>query len=193
MTTILCVDDDPNVLLVLARVLRRDGVEVRTTESPTDALAWIAHDDIAVLICDYDMPEMTGAQVCNQAKRLRPETVRVLLTGQRDLATAVEGINQGEVYRFISKPFDHHVLSEIVKGALDRHLELVELSGDRSKRERAAAMREAIELEYPGITTVNRDADGHYAVPDARAMAAELGMTGLVQALVARSRARSKD
>ncbi|MEO8845464.1 MAG: response regulator [Kofleriaceae bacterium] len=190
MTTILCVDDDPNVLTVLGRVLQRDGVEVRTTESPTDALAWIAHDDIAVLISDYDMPEMTGAQLCGQAKRLRPETVRVLLTGQRDLQTAVEGINQGEVFRFVSKPFDHGALREVVKAALERHRELVALSGDRAKRERAAAMREAIEREYPGITTVNRDADGHYAVPEARAFAAELGVTDLVQVLVARSNAR---
>jgi DNA-binding NtrC family response regulator len=186
MTTILCVDDDPNVLTVLARVLKREGVEVRTTESPTTALAWIASDDIAVLISDYDMPEMTGAQMCGQAKRLRPETVRVLLTGQRDLQTAVDGINEGEVFRFISKPFDHLVLRDVVRAALERHLELVELSGDRSKRERTIAMREAIEREYPGITTVDRDADGHYTVPEAKALAAELGMTDLVQ-LLARS------
>ena len=187
MSTILCVDDDPDVLSVLARVLKRDGLEVRTTESPADALAWIAHDDIAVLISDYDMPEMTGAQMCGQAKRLRPETVRVLLTGQRDLHTAVDGINQGEVFRFISKPFEHKALREIVGAALERHRELVELSGDRTKRERSIAMRAAIEREYPGITTVTREEDGRYVVPEARSLAAELGMTELVLLLATRA------
>jgi DNA-binding NtrC family response regulator len=175
--TILCVDDDPAVLAVLARVLRRDGLEIRTTESPADALAWIVNDDIAVLVSDYDMPGMTGAQLAGQAKRLRPETVRVLLTGQKDLKTAVEGINQGEVFRFVSKPFDHIELRAVVAAALERHYELAELAGYRANRERSRELRVAVEQDYPGITAVKKDERGRYVVgePADVARAMELG------------------
>jgi DNA-binding NtrC family response regulator len=181
MSTILCVDDDPAVLAVLARILRRDGLEIRTTESPTDALAWIANDDIAVLVSDYDMPEMTGAQLAGQAKRLRPETVRVLLTGQKDLATAVEGINQGEVFRFVSKPFENAKLREVVAAALERHHELAELAGYRAGRERTRELRIAVEQDYPGITKVDRDEHGRYVVADPGDVARAMELGGVVR------------
>ena len=74
-----------------------------------------------------------------------------------------------------------------MSAALERHRELVELSGDRTKRERTIAMRAAIEREYPGITTVTREEDGRYVVPEARSLAAELGMTELVLLLATRA------
>jgi len=183
MTTILCVDDDPDVLGLLARVLRRADLQIRTTESPADALAWIASDDIAVLISDYDMPAMTGAQLAGQAKRIRPETTRVLLTGQRDLHTAVDGINQGEIFKFVAKPFDHKLLRETVDAAIARHHELAEWAGDRARRDRGRAMRAELEAAFPRISAVAREADGRYVVRDPMALAAELGLPELVDAL----------
>jgi DNA-binding NtrC family response regulator len=180
---IVCVDDDASVLTAVARLLRRDDLEIRTTESPSDALAWIANEDVAVLVSDYDMPEMTGAQLAGQARLLRPEVVRILLTGQQNLETAVDGINQGEVFRFIAKPFDRDHLRSSVDAALQRHRELVELSGDRERRQRRQRLRAALEGEYPGITLVTRDADGRYAVEDPRRLATELGWTGFADAL----------
>ena len=179
MTTVLCVDDDPAVLAVVARILRREGLEIRTTESPTDALAWIANDDIAVLVSDYDMPEMTGAQLAGQAKRLRPETVRVLLTGQKDLKTAVDGINQGEVFRFVAKPFEHGELRAVVAAAVERHHELAELAGYRASRERSRELRAAVEQDYPGITAVKRDERGRYVVDDPADVARAMELDGL--------------
>lgn len=180
---IVCVDDDASVLTAVARSLRRDDLEIRTTESPADALAWIANDDVAVLVSDYDMPGMTGAQLAGHARLLRPEVVRILLTGQQNLETAIDGINQGEVFRFISKPFDREHLRQSVDAALARHRELVELSGDRERRQRRQRLRAALEGEYRGITEVARDPDGRYAVGDARRIAAELGWTAFADAL----------
>ena len=173
-TTVLCVDDDPAVLAVLARILRRDGLEVRTTESPLDALAWIESEDIGVLVSDYEMPQMTGAQLAGRAKRIRPDVVRVLLTGQRDLETAVDGINQGEVFRFVSKPFDHTQLSEVVAAAIERHHELAELAGYKASRERSRELKVAVEQEYPGITEVKRGSGARYEVPDPKELATTL-------------------
>ena len=180
---IVCVDDDPSVLTAVARSLRRDDLEIRTTESPTDALAWIANDEVAVLVSDYDMPGMTGAQLAGHARLLRPEVVRILLTGQKDLETAIDGINQGEVFRFISKPFDREHLRQSVDAALERHRELLELSGDRERRQRRQRLRAALEGEFRGITEVAREPDGRYAVEDPRRLAAELGWDAFAKAL----------
>lgn len=180
---IICVDDDAATLATVARLLRRDDREVRATESARDALVWIANEDVAVLISDYDMPEMTGAQLAAQVLQLRPEVVRVLLTGQRSLETALDGINQGEVFRFVTKPFSPPHLLAVVDAALARHRELLELTGARQRRGRRAALRASLEREFPGITTVARGTDGRYVVEPAGAVAAALGWDAFARAL----------
>ena len=138
---VVCVDDEPVVLSTVARCLKREPFEVRATGSPSEALGWIAVDDVAVLVSDYDMPEMTGAQLAGHARRIRPETVRILLTGKRTLETAIDGINQGEIFRFIGKPFEDKQLRQAVLEAVARHEELAALSGDRRRRDRREALR----------------------------------------------------
>lgn len=147
-------------------------------------LRWIADEDVSVLVSDYDMPEMNGAQLAGEARRLRPETVRILLTGHRTLETAIDGINQGEIFRFIGKPFDNDQLRGAVLEAVKRHDELVALSGDRQRRERRVAMHAALEAEYPRISQVNHGEDGSYEVAaDPWPDAAALGLVGLVPSL----------
>src|SRR3954469_8099451 len=128
---IVCVDDDEAMLATVARCLRREPFDVRPTLSASEALGWIAADEVAVLVSDYEMPEMTGAQLAGHARRVRPETVRILLTGRRTLETAVDGINQGEIFRFLNKPFDNEVLRSVVGEAVARNKELLAMSGDR--------------------------------------------------------------
>ncbi len=154
---IVCVDDDEAMLATVARCLRREpAFEVRSTTSVHEVLGWIAADQVAVLVSDYEMPGMTGAQLAGHAKRIRPETVRILLTGKRTFETAIDGINQGEVFRYINKPFEDRALRQAVTEAVQRHEELLALSGDRQRRERRDAIRKALEVEYPGISEVPR-------------------------------------
>lgn len=176
---VVCVDDDDALVTTVARALRREAaLEVRTTLDPHEALRWVATEQVAVLVSDYDMPEMTGARLAGLAKRVRPETVRILLTGQRTLETAIDGINQGEIFRFISKPFEERALRQSVVDATQRHEELMALSGDRQRRERREALRAALESEYPGISTVvHRDVIDVTADPWSEAVA--LGLPGL--------------
>ena len=161
---VVCVDDDEAILQTIARCLKRSPCEVRTTLSASEALSWIATYDVAVLVSDYDMPEMTGAQLAGYARRVRPETVRILLTGKRTLETAIDGINQGEIFKFLNKPFDNDTLRGAVSSGIDRHKELMEMSGDRERRQRREALREALESEYPGISRVDREPDEPYVV-----------------------------
>src|SRR3982750_4390624 len=151
LPVVVCVDDDEAMLSTVVRCLKREPFDIRSTLSASEALGWIASDDISVLVSDYEMPEMTGAQLAGHARRIRPETVRILLTGRRTLDTAIDGINQGEIFRFLSKPFEPDLLRQTVREAVARHKELLAMSGDRERRERREALRTALEQEYPGI------------------------------------------
>lgn len=176
---IVCVDDDEAMLGTVVRCLKREPIEIRSTLSASQALAWIASDDVAVLVSDYDMPEMTGAQLAGHARRIRPETVRILLTGQRSLETAIDGINQGEIFRFMNKPFDNDQLRATVNAAIARNGELLAMSGDRERRQRREALRTALEAEYPGISKVERRDQTYEITADPWSEAAELELAGL--------------
>ena len=178
---IVCVDDDEAILSAVGRSLRREpSFEVRTTMDVQQVLEWVHREDVAVLVSDYEMPEITGAQLAGLVKNIRPECVRILLTGRRTLDTAIDGINQGEIFRFISKPFEDKQLRQSVLDAARRHDELRELSGDRQRRARREQLLAALEQEYPGITQVHRRTNDVVVVTDDPwSAAAELGLTEL--------------
>jgi DNA-binding NtrC family response regulator len=177
---IVCVDDDEAMLNTVVRCLKREQVDIRSTLSASEALAWISAEEVAVLVSDYDMPEMTGAQLAGHARRVRPETVRILLTGKRTLETAIDGINQGEIFKFLNKPFDSEQLRGAVRAGVQRNRELLEMTGDRQRRERRDALRSALEAEYPGISQVTRHGSEPYTVTDDPwTEANELGLFGL--------------
>ncbi len=181
---VICVDDDEAMLGTVVRCLKREQIEIRSTLSASQALSWISSDEVAVLVSDYDMPEMTGAQLAGHARRVRPETVRILLTGQRTLETAIDGINQGEIFRFLNKPFDNEQLRAAVNAGVARNRELLAMSGDRERRQRREALRAALEAEYPGISTVDRRPGDPYEVPaDPWSEARDLEMPGLTAKL----------
>jgi DNA-binding NtrC family response regulator len=177
---IVCVDDDEAMLAAVSRTIRREAAyEVRATLSVSQVLEWVHDEPIAVLISDYEMPEMTGAQLAGIVKRVRPETVRILLTGRRTLDTAIDGINQGEIFRFLQKPFEDKQLRQAVQEAVQRNAELLEFSGERQRRERREALRSDLELEYPGISNVVRDGEAYVVFDDPWTAAAELGLVEL--------------
>jgi DNA-binding NtrC family response regulator len=177
---VICVDDDEQLLAAVSRSLRRDpALEVRSTTEPGQVIEWVVAEEVAVLVSDYEMPQMTGAQLAGKVKRLRPETVRILLTGMRTLETAIDGIHQGEIFRFINKPFDDRVLRAAVTDAIKRHDEMMALSGDRQRRERAAALRADLEAEFPGITHVERVGETVVVTADPWSEALALGLGGL--------------
>jgi DNA-binding NtrC family response regulator len=181
---IVCVDDDPLLLAAVARALRPTGFEIRPTQSARQALSWISEEEVAVVVADYEMPEMSGAELAGAAARLRPETVRILLTGQTSLQTAIDGIHRGEIYRFLTKPFEIEALRGAVRESVDRYHELLSLSVDRKRRERREHLRAALEAEYPGISQVARRDDGILEVTaQPWSDAAELGLVGLTAAL----------
>ena len=101
---ILLVDDDPNVLAGYTRTLRRQLI-VETAPGGDAGLAAIAErGPFAVVVSDMRMPGMDGVQFLSQVRRRAPQTVRMMLTGNADQQTAIEAVNEGHIFRFISKP-----------------------------------------------------------------------------------------
>ena len=115
---ILIVDDEPNILNSLDRLLHRSGFEVIKAEGGEEALAAMdEYKDIAVVISDQRMPGMNGAEVLKEARIRCPDAVRIGLTGYADIDTILRCINEARVTRFILKPWDDELLLELIAEA----------------------------------------------------------------------------
>ena len=114
---ILFVDDESPNLRLLERLFR-DSYELFTAESGARALEILAVHDIAVIISDQRMPEMTGIDFLKKAAEMRPQTVRIMLTGYTDAEALVEAINSGVVYKYLTKPWNNDELRNTLKRAL---------------------------------------------------------------------------
>jgi two-component system NtrC family sensor kinase len=118
---VLAVDDQPEILDALRRLLRKEPYELRTTRSPAEALGWIRQDRIDLLIADERMPEMRGTDLLEQVRDCSPGTVRIILTGYPGSATLDYGLSQS-VEWLISKPWNDDALRLTIRQLLeDRH------------------------------------------------------------------------
>ncbi len=120
LPTILCVDDEPNILSSLRRLFRAKGFQVRVAESGKAGLALLETETVDLVISDMRMPEMDGAQFLEHVRLRWPDTVRLLLTGYSDITSIIDAINRGEIYRYITKPWDDNDIVLIVRHALER-------------------------------------------------------------------------
>jgi response regulator RpfG family c-di-GMP phosphodiesterase len=118
---VLCVDDDPAISAVFQRVLGT-LFDVTVAASAADGLARIRADaPYAVVVSDYRMPGTDGVTFLVQVCEIAPDTVRILLTGNGDLDTAVDAVNRGQIFRFLSKPCAPDVLRAAVSAASEQH------------------------------------------------------------------------
>ena len=118
--TLLFVDDEENIQRSLQRVFHREGYNILTASSGKEGLEKIAQNKVDLILSDHKMPQMTGVEFLKEAKKVSPDTVRIILTGYADVQAAMDAINQGEVYRFITKPWDDQDLKLTVKRALQQ-------------------------------------------------------------------------
>ncbi len=117
---ILCVDDETANTRLLERLFR-DSYEVFTASSGAEALELLSVHDAAVIISDQRMPGLAGIEFLKQAAEMRPQTVRIMLTGYTDAGTLVEAINSGVVYKYVTKPWANEELAATVKRALQHY------------------------------------------------------------------------
>ncbi len=166
---VVIVDDEDHVLKALTRVLRGENYSLSTTTQPSTVIDTVKQSPVSLIISDYDMPEMNGIELLTLAKKISPETIRIILTGKADMAATVRAINEGEVFRFITKPWDDDDLKITIRHALMQHdlwaenRELV-----RTVQAQGDALAE-IEAQYPGITRgpeLKRGADDVYVIDE---------------------------
>jgi CheY-like chemotaxis protein len=121
---ILCVDDEPHVLAGMQLNLRRD-FDVLIATSGELALGLLeVHPDVSVIVCDMRMPKMNGAALLAAVRARFPDVTRVLLTGQADMSAAISAINDGQIFRFLTKPCDRDALLTALRDAV-QHYQLI--------------------------------------------------------------------
>ena len=130
--TILCVDDEPNVLSSMRRMFLDEEYELLTALSGKEGLELLAGvDTVQVVVADYRMPRMNGVDFLKEVSSRWPDTVRLVLSGYADIAAVVSAINEGKIYKFIPKPWNDEELKLAVAQAIDiyylqqEHRELV--------------------------------------------------------------------
>lgn len=122
--TLLCVDDEANILSALRRLFRPAGYRVLVAGGGEEGLQILAQEPVDLVISDMRMPQMDGAAFLEKVRERWPGVVRILLTGYADVNSTIAAINRGEIYRYIAKPWeDAEVLATVASGLERKKLE----------------------------------------------------------------------
>jgi two-component system, probable response regulator PhcQ len=164
--TILLVDDEANVISALTRALIDDPYDILTASSGLQALEIIETKIIKVIVSDERMAGMQGSELLSEVKQRSPHTVRILLTGHATLEAAMRAVNEGEIYRFLTKPWDDTQLRFALLSAVEKY----DLEAE-NRRLLATIKDQAMEIKvlerrYPGISRVEKDSNGMFVLPD---------------------------
>lgn len=189
---VLAVDDEANVLAALRRALRARGFRVVTAEGGEAALALLAREPVDAIVSDMRMPGMNGAAFLRAARTACPQAVRLLLTGQADAASALQAVNEGEVFRYLTKPWDDAELAALIDEGVARERL-------RAERDRLLALTERQNAE---LATLNTDLEARVAArtaeleqalahQDAAQQQLRQGLTATLQMLAVLTEARA--
>ncbi len=175
---ILFVDDDPNILAAFERQLRKD-FSVHTALGGEEGLRAIsAHNPFAVIVSDLRMPGMDGIQFLSRVRQTAADSVRIMLTGNADLATAIDAVNQGNVFRFLTKPCEQQVLFNALSDGV-RQYKLI--TAERELLEKT--LRGSIKVLSEILHLLNPEAFGRASriTRYAREIASAMGVSGIWQ------------
>ena len=154
------VDDEEAIVESIAMTLE-DDYRVFTALSGKEGLEILEREDVALVIVDQVMPDMSGVEFLEKVVERRPRTVRMMLTGYADISSIVRAINDGRIYRYIQKPWEPESLRIDVRRALEAHALLDRERPARrraGRRQRAAARREPLPAPRGGAPLLLRPA-----------------------------------
>lgn len=171
MRKILIVDDEASVLSALQRSLRQcfpdGGLEVETATDPEAALLRCAEQAFDVVLADYRMPGMNGAELLRMVMGVQPDAVRMVLSASTDFKEVTNAVNRAEVFRYLSKPWQVEELRDTLQLAFERRDGAVaeRLLADETRARQGELTPQQIEArrleaEEPGITQVKWTQDG---------------------------------
>ncbi|GGF69497.1 response regulator [Alteromonas lipolytica] len=191
--TVLCVDDEQNILRSIKRALFSLKIELVLADSGEQALEILAKKPVHVIISDMKMPQMTGAELLEKVAEKYPDTFRVVLTGFADIDATIKAVNQGRIHRYLQKPWDNQELICTIEEGLERvklkdenarlqkltrlqNAKLKEINNDleqtvqkRTRQIKAALSRiemrnRALEQVLFNVISINPDIDGKFAI-----------------------------
>jgi len=158
--TVLVVDDESSLREMIIDYLTQESYEVSGAGSAEEAIEALTRKCFDVVISDEMMPGISGSKFLAKVCEKYPETIRLILTGYPTLETAIAAINEGQIYRFFTKPCNLFDLALTIRQALAQR----ELKEENRKLEiivdRQAASIESLEKQCPGISQVKRDVGG---------------------------------
>jgi len=174
MYKIMLVDDEPNILNSLKRIFNREkNFEIETYDKPKDALKRAQTSIFDLFLSDYRMPDMDGVEFLSETKKIQPESMRIILSGHTDLEALLGAINQAQIYRFITKPWDDYDLISTVKQALEFRDVLVEnrrladtVRGQLEELNKRKSALEKLQDEHPELVEINWASDGSIIIDD---------------------------
>jgi DNA-binding NtrC family response regulator len=112
---VVCIDDEPEILSSLRRLLRNEPYVFLTTEQPDEAVRWVLEKKARVLIADQRMPSMSGLELLEIVQVLSPETARVMMSGQTDLSGVMKVRTLEAIGRLVRKPWEAEELKSIIR------------------------------------------------------------------------------
>ena len=158
--TLLLVDDEPGVLNAVKRVFLEENYEIHTAGSADEALEIMKREKIHLVISDHKMPGKTGAQLLKEIKEQWPETIRIMLTGHADIQSIMGAVNEGAVYKFITKPWNDEDLRLTVSLAFQQYA----LIQENIKLKKITKKQEVKIKKYSSLADENRGAMGNILI-----------------------------
>jgi DNA-binding NtrC family response regulator len=165
--TILVVDDEEHVRTALTRLLEREGYAVTAVEGPTEGLEILRNQPIKLVISDHNMPDMTGVEFFRLIRERHPHVCRIMLTADPSRETIMRAVNEGEIYRFIPKPWDNTLLRVTVYFAF----EAIQLEEENRRLLRALRRQlqfvRSLEQDFPYLAALARQEEAELLLAQA--------------------------
>jgi response regulator RpfG family c-di-GMP phosphodiesterase len=139
---LLVVDDEPEVCNAVFHLLRR-RFHVLRAHSAAEAVELLATHEVEIILTDQRMPEVTGVQMLARVKARHPEAIRMLYTGYTDIDSVVDAVNQGHIYRFLSKPWEPEELEAAVDDAAAEYHRIIQSTEEVARCRETIAQLEA--------------------------------------------------
>ncbi len=153
---LLCVDDEQRILNSLKMLFKKD-YRVLTTTDGNQAIELLKKERVHVIISDQRMPRISGVEVLRKACEVSPNTMRILLTGYSDLAAVIGSINEGEIYRFVNKPWSNGQINQLVGRAAAIAEDLWQGQGYTGKKTAAPKSAAATDLPATGVLILDQE------------------------------------
>lgn len=165
-SAILMVDDEPNILAALRRAMVDEPYEIHAASGADEALRLLRTHKIKVVLSDEQMPGMRGAEFLRIVKEKYPDTIRILLTGQASIEATMKAVNDGEIYRFFTKPWNDLELTLALRSAMEKYDLETEIRQLQRVVKGQSKELARLETRHPGITRLETDEKGNVVLPD---------------------------